>query len=85
MNFTAVPSHVIFAGPFSANSTEHQPFSTKIHKRLKYISIVNYGVVYLPQWCVMEGSLSVVAISKGGVFESHMPFIYVGSWDPLVP
>ena len=84
MDFTAVPSHVIFAGPFSAESAENQPFSTKIHIRLRCVSMVHHGVVYLPQWCVMEGSLGVVAVPKENVVESHMSLFNVGSRDALV-
>ena len=47
--------------------------------------MVHHGVVYLPQWCIIEGSLGVVAISKENVFEFHMSLFNVGSWDPLVP
>jgi hypothetical protein len=47
--------------------------------------MVHHGVVHLPKWCVMEGSLGIVAISKGNVFEGYQPLVYVSFWEPVVP
>ena len=85
MDLAAVPSHVVFAGPLAAMPAEHQPLSVKIHKRLRRSPMAHHGVVYLPLWSVIEGSLGVVAVTKGDVFEGHMPLVYVGSWDVVVP
>ena len=84
MDLAAVPSHVVFAGPLAALPAENKPFSAKIHRRLRRGPMAHHGVVYLPEWSVMEGPLGVDAVSKGGVLEDHMPLAYEGSWDVVV-